>query len=158
MIKELLTEIKKSSFSVLPIYVLVLFLCLIKVISLTGFEILSFSLATILVIIGISLFNFGADRAMTPIGKMVGKGLTKQGKVWILLIVVLLFGFFITIAEPDLAVLASQTAARSENDKAASRSIRAPERLKLVNISFHNLYLALYSTIKADFELWTAGT
>ena len=109
MIKELLTEIKKSSFSVLPIYVLVLFLCLIKVISLTGFEILSFSLATILVIIGISLFNFGADRAMTPIGKMVGKGLTKQGKVWILLIVVLLFGFFITIAEPDLAVLASQT-------------------------------------------------
>ena len=109
MIKELLTEIKKSSFSVLPIYLLVLVLCLIRVISLTGFEILSFSLATILVIIGISLFNFGADRAMTPIGKMVGKGLTKQGKVWILLIVVLLFGFFITIAEPDLAVLASQT-------------------------------------------------
>ena len=72
MIKELLTEIKKSSFSVLPIYLLVLFLCLIRVISLTGFEILSFSLATILVIIGISLFNFGAEHAMTPIGKMVG--------------------------------------------------------------------------------------
>ncbi|MCR4898377.1 MAG: DUF1538 domain-containing protein [Acholeplasmatales bacterium] len=109
MIKDILNEIKKSSFSVLPIYLLVLFLCLIKIISLTGFEILSFSLATILVILGISLFNYGADRAMTPIGKMVGKGLTKQGKVWILLIVVLLFGFFITIAEPDLAVLASQT-------------------------------------------------
>jgi hypothetical protein len=52
-----------------------------------------------------------------------------------------------------VAVLASQTASRSENDEAASRSIRAPERLKLVNISFHNLYLALYSTIKADFGL-----
>lgn len=46
---------------------------------------------------------------MTPIGRHVGKGLTKQGKVWVLLIVVFLFGFVITIAEPDLSVLALQT-------------------------------------------------
>ncbi len=109
MVKDILIETKKSSFSVLPIYLLVLFLCLIRVISLTGYEILALSLATILVIFGISLFNYGADHAMTPIGKMVGKGLTKHGKVFVLLIVVFLFGFFITIAEPDLAVLASQT-------------------------------------------------
>ena len=109
MIKELLIELKKSSFSVLPIYLLVLFLLLIRVISLTGYEILSFSLATILLIVGISLFNYGADHAMTPIGKHVGKGLTKQGKIWVLFLVVFLFGFLITIAEPDLSVLALQT-------------------------------------------------
>lgn len=107
--KELLIEIKKSSFSVLPIYFLILILMLFRVVSLTGYEILSFSLATILLIFGISLFNYGADHAMTPIGKIVGKGLTKQGKIWILFLVVFLFGFFITVAEPDLSVLAIQT-------------------------------------------------
>ena len=109
MLKDLLNEIKNSCFSVLPIYILIMILLLCRIISLTGFEILSFSLATIFLIIGISLFNYGAEHAMTPIGKLVGKGLTKQGKVWILLIVVFLFGFLITIAEPDLSVLALQT-------------------------------------------------
>ena len=109
MIKELLIELKKSCFSVLPIYLLVLILMLFKVITLTGYEVLSFSLATIFLIIGISLFNYGAEHAMTPIGRMVGKGLTKQGKVFVLLVVVFIFGFLITIAEPDLSVLAAQT-------------------------------------------------
>lgn len=109
MIKDILIEIKKSSFSVLPIYLLVMLLDLIKVINLGGYEILSFSLATIFIIIGIALFNVGAESAMTPIGKSVGRGLTKQGKVWILFLVVFLFGFLITIAEPDLKVLSIQT-------------------------------------------------
>lgn len=109
MIREILEEIKKSSFSVLPIYALVIFLVIIKLIDLTGYEIFSFTLATALVIFGISLFNYGAEHAMTPIGKKVGRGLTKQGKVFILIFVVFLFGFLITIAEPDLTVLAMQT-------------------------------------------------
>ena len=109
MLKELLIELKKSCFSVLPIFALILILFFCRVISLTGHEILSFSLATILLIIGISLFNYGAEHAMTPIGRLVGKGLTKQGKVWVLLIVVFFFGLLITVAEPDLSVLALQT-------------------------------------------------
>ena len=109
MVKEILEEMKKSCFSVFPIYLLVMLLILTRVISLKGLEILSFSFATIFVIIGISLFNYGAENAMTPIGKQVGKGLTKQGKVWILILVVFLFGFIITISEPDLSVLALQT-------------------------------------------------
>lgn len=109
MIKEILIEIKKSCFSVLPIYLLILILMMFKVIDLTGNEVLSFSLATIFLILGISLFNYGAEHAMTPIGRMVGKGLTKQGKKFVLLIVVFAFGLLITIAEPDLSVLAMQT-------------------------------------------------
>ena len=100
---------RKSLISVLPIYALVMLLVIFRIIEFTGYEILSFSLATIIVIIGIGLFNYGSEHAMTPIGKKVGKGLTKQGKVIILLLVVFLFGFLITVAEPDLTVLASQT-------------------------------------------------
>ncbi len=100
---------RKSLISVLPIYALVMLLLIFRIIEFTGYEILSFSLATIIVIIGIGLFNYGSEHAMTPIGKKVGKGLTKQGKVIILLLVVFMFGFLITIAEPDLSVLASQT-------------------------------------------------
>ena len=109
MKKELLIEMRKSLISVLPIYALVMLLLIFRIIEFTGYEILSFSLATIIVIIGIGLFNYGSEHAMTPIGKKVGKGLTKQGKVIILLLVVFMFGFLITIAEPDLSVLASQT-------------------------------------------------
>jgi len=109
LIRDILEEIKKSSFSVLPIYALVIFLVIIKLVSLTGYEILSFSIATALVIFGISLFNYGAEHAMTPIGKKVGSGLTKQGRISVLIFTVFLFGFLITIAEPDLTVLAIQT-------------------------------------------------
>lgn len=109
MIRDILIELKKSSFSVLPIYLLVMLIDLLGIIELNGYEILSFSLATIFIIIGIALFNMGAEQAMTPIGKTVGRGLTKQGKIWILVLVVFLFGFLITIAEPDLKVLAIQT-------------------------------------------------
>ena len=95
MLKELLIELKKSSLSVLPIYFLIMVLILFDVISISGYEIFSFSFATVLIIIGISLFSYGADHAMMPIGKKVGRGLTKQGKVWILFLVVFLFGFLI---------------------------------------------------------------
>ena len=109
MIKEVLIELKKSLISVLPIYALVMVLLLFKLITFKVYEVLSFSLATIVIIIGIALFNYGAEHAMTPIGKKVGKGLTKQGKIIVLFLVVFLFGFLITIAEPDLIVLAAQT-------------------------------------------------
>lgn len=109
MFKDVLLEIKKASFSVLPIYLLVMLLLACQVIHLNGNEILSFSIATVLLIIGIAFFNYGADNAMTPIGKKIGRGLTRQGKKWILFLAVFIFGFLITFAEPDLSVLALQT-------------------------------------------------
>ena len=49
--------------------------------------------------------------AMTPMGQYIGEGLTKSKKMGILLAVSFVMGLFITIAEPDLAVLAGQVAA-----------------------------------------------
>ena len=48
---------------------------------------------------------------MTPMGEHVGTGLTKSKKVWVLLLVCFVMGVLITIAEPDLSVLAGQVSA-----------------------------------------------
>ncbi len=61
-----------------------------------------------MLILGIGLFNLGADLAMTPMGGHVGSGLTKSKKVMVLIAVCFVMGLLITIAEPDLSVLANQ--------------------------------------------------
>ena len=45
---------------------------------------------------------------MTPIGEGIGAFITKSRKLWMMIIVTLVIGIFITIAEPDLQVLAKQ--------------------------------------------------
>ena len=111
MLKDILTKLKESVMSVLPIYILVMILNLINIINLDLFESVVFSVSTIILIFGISLFNLGADIAMTPMGKSTGVGLTKLGKIGVLLIICFILGFAITVAEPDLSVLAAQTKA-----------------------------------------------
>ena len=64
-----------------------------------------------MLILGIGLFNLGADLAMTPMGTTVGSGLSKQRKLSLLLSVCFVLGMLITIAEPDLQVLATQVGA-----------------------------------------------
>lgn len=109
MIKQIINKLKESAISVLPIYLLILIINFTPLVSLTGYEITIISFSTIILIVGMALFNLGADIAMTPMGKAVGVGITKQGKLVVLLAVVFVLGFLITIAEPDLTVLANQT-------------------------------------------------
>lgn len=108
MKRQAIVKFKESLFSVLPITLIVVLLNLTPLVNFTIKEIIVFSVSAILLIIGISLFNLGADIAMTPMGKYVGSGLTKSKKIGVLIIVCFLMGFLITIAEPDLSVLASQ--------------------------------------------------
>ena len=111
MIKKILLQLKESFFSVIPIYILVIILNFTPLVNLKTFEIVIFTISTIILIIGITFFNLGASIAMTPMGKKAGEGLTKQGKIGILLLVGFVLGFLVTIAEPDLQVLSKQTEA-----------------------------------------------
>ena len=112
MAKILLKKLKESLISVLPVTVIVLVLALTG--SLTGLvhletvEIVSFAVSAVLLILGIGLFNLGADLAMTPMGEHVGAGLTKSKKLSVLILVCFVMGVLITVAEPDLSVLANQ--------------------------------------------------
>lgn len=110
MVKKLLLQLKESFFSVIPIYIMVLILNFTPLVALSSREFIIFTISTIVLIIGITFFNLGASIAMTPMGRKAGEGLTKQGKFGILLLVGFVLGFLVTIAEPDLQVLAKQTA------------------------------------------------
>ncbi len=108
MFKILLSKLKEAVISVLPVTVIVLIISFTPLANLTTTETVAFSVSAVGLIIGIALFNLGADLAMTPMGGHVGTGLTKSKKVFILLSVCFVMGLLITIAEPDLSVLAEQ--------------------------------------------------
>ena len=101
-----LSKVKESLISVLPITVIVVILSL-TVAPAPWSEILSFLVGCLFVIGGMSLFAIGADVAMIPIGEMVGSTTTKTRNLTVILVVSLLIGTVITLAEPDLTLLAS---------------------------------------------------
>lgn len=108
MHKILLSKLKEAVTSVAPVTLIVLIISFTPAVNLTGAEITAFILSAIGLIVGIALFNLGADLAMTPMGEYTGSGLTKSKKIWVLVAVCFLMGLLITIAEPDLTVLATQ--------------------------------------------------
>ena len=110
MFKILLKKFQESLTSVLPVTVIVLILNFTHLVSLTTTELITFIISSVFLIFGIAMFNLGADMAMTPMGEHIGAGLTKSHKLTRLLSVCFLMGLLITIAEPDLTVLAEQVA------------------------------------------------
>ncbi len=72
---------------------------------------LSFLFGGLMLIIGMMLFSLGAELSMETMGQRLGSKLTASKKLWLILLLGFLLGFIITIAEPDLSVLANQVAA-----------------------------------------------
>ena len=109
--KELLDKIKEALVSALPVTAIVYILALTPLFDLSRVELITFTVGAVLLVLGIGLFSLGADLAMTPMGTYVGSGLSKQKKLGLLLGVCFVLGMLITIAEPDLQVLANQVSA-----------------------------------------------
>ena len=107
-VRELWLKIKEALVSALPITLIVYLVSLLPWFNFSGRELLTFTISAVLLIVGIGLFNMGADLAMTPMGTSVGAGLSRQKKLWLLLSVCFVLGVLITVAEPDLQVLANQ--------------------------------------------------
>lgn len=108
MVKILLSKLREAFTSVLPVTLIVLLASFTPLVELSLKELITFSICAIFLVGGIGLFNLGADLAMTPMGEQVGSGLTQSRKLWLLLSVCFVMGVLITIAEPDLSVLAEQ--------------------------------------------------
>lgn len=108
MLKILLAKLKESFASVLPITLIVLIVSFTPLVSLSFKEMVVFAVCAVFLVVGIGLFNLGADLAMTPMGEHMGSGLAKSRRVLLLASVCFVMGVLITIAEPDLSVLAEQ--------------------------------------------------
>ncbi len=108
--KELWRKIREALFSTLPVTAVVYILALTPLFDFSRTELAAFSVSAVLLVLGIGMFNLGADLAMTPMGSHIGAGLSKQRRLGLLLGVSFVLGMLITVAEPDLQVLAQQVA------------------------------------------------
>lgn len=107
MNKKIFFRTKESFSSVLPITIIVLVLNF--TLAPMPFGIRSLFLAgSVFLVLGMGFFTLGADMAMMPMGEQIGGQLTKSKKLGLLIFVSLVMGIMITLAEPDLQVLAEQ--------------------------------------------------
>ncbi len=123
--KDIFKRFLESLISVIPMLLIVLILYATQFIfinnNLLNEEIITLSLLLIFIIsgitlaLGIGIFSLGADMSMSEIGRSIGEDLTKRKSLVLIIIIAILLGTLITIAEPDLTVLADYIPSKELN-------------------------------------------
>ncbi len=104
---NLLRKFKETSLSVIPIILIVIILQF--TIAPVGWNAVGrFAFGGLLIIIGLSLFLLGTDIGIIPVGQRVGSALMHKRNLPLLLGISFIIGLFITMAEPQVHVLARQ--------------------------------------------------
>ena len=67
-----------------------------------------FLVGAVMLIVGMGVFQLGAEMAMTPIGEGIGVQISKTKSSLLVLLIGFVMGVIITVSEPDLQVLADQ--------------------------------------------------
>jgi len=116
--RELLSVFRKplqeALTSVLPIVAIVMVLCF-TVTPITNNAMMAFIIGAVMLILGMALFTLGSEMSMIPLGEEVGKEITASKKVWVIVCISFIIGVMITVAEPDLQVLANQVPSIANN-------------------------------------------
>ena len=107
---KLKEKILESLSAVLPITGIVLLLSIFLVPLGTG-AIVMFFVGAVLLIVGMGMFQLGAEMAMSPLGEGIGVQISKSKHLIFIALISLLMGVLITMAEPDLQVLSDQVPA-----------------------------------------------
>ncbi|MDR1914959.1 MAG: DUF1538 domain-containing protein [Synergistaceae bacterium] len=107
MNKKLKEKILEALSSVIPITIIVFILSIYAVPIPIGTTIM-FLVGASLLIVGMGFFSLGADISMMPMGEAVGGHFTKSKSLLIVVFLSFMIGFIVTVAEPDLQVLANQ--------------------------------------------------
>lgn len=107
--QPVLRKLASSFLSVIPIVFLVSILFFSKLFpqfSLQNYLVFLFSALGIG--FGLALFTSGAESSLQKIGSMIGETLFKKQRLWLIVAMTFLLGILVTVAEPDLKVLAHQ--------------------------------------------------
>lgn len=108
MNQKLREKIIESLQAVVPITAIVLLLC-VTITPMPPDTLLLFLAGAALLILGMGFFTLGAELSMIPIGEHLGTRLAKGKKTALIALACFAIGVMITVAEPDLQVLAQQT-------------------------------------------------
>ena len=104
IIKE---KVQESALAVLPICVIILALHF-TIAPLQSDMLQMMFVGMALLFVGMILFSIGVELSLLPIGEHVGSALIASRKIVLIVVVLFIFGFVVTAAEPDLFVLAKQ--------------------------------------------------
>ena len=110
----LLEKTKEVLIAVLPV---VLFVILLRytIVPVSNTYFIQFLLGALAVVIGLIILLFGVELAVLPLGDHMGTVFVKSNKLWFIILIVFILGFFINFAEPDVNVLAKQITALTNN-------------------------------------------
>jgi hypothetical protein len=103
-IKEIAKEVLNA---ILPITIIVAILQLV-ILKLPWSTFFQFFGGIVLVGIGLILFLLGTQLGLLPMGEYLGGALPKTGKAWLVIFFGFLLGFLVTVAEPNVRILARQ--------------------------------------------------
>lgn len=82
---------------------------------------------SIMVTLGLIFFLLGVKIGFLPMGEMTAAKIVTKGNLWLILLFGFVLGFAVTIAEPDLQVLASQVASVSDG--------QIPKNILLISVA-----------------------
>ncbi len=103
-VKEILLEVVQAIVPIVIVISLIQFFIIRTPIELFW----QFMVGALMVTAGLFLFLVGVRVSLLPIGELIGSEVTSRGSVAALLAAAFVFGFIITVAEPDVRVLAHQ--------------------------------------------------
>ncbi|QKX66333.1 DUF1538 domain-containing protein [Enterococcus hirae] len=109
----MLKNLKEVVIAILPMTLLIVILTFIFA-PFDSDEMISFLFGAGIMMIGMTLFLFGADYSMMEVGRLVGKYMIKKKSLTILIALGFMIGIVITIAEPSVQVLGQQVNQISE--------------------------------------------
>ncbi len=113
MTTALKEKIIESLTSILPIALIIVALSLTFAPLDAGTFVL-FTVGVFLLIVGMGCFTLGADMSMLVIGEKIGSSITHSRKIWLIALVSFVIGMIVTVAEPDLQILAGQVKTLSD--------------------------------------------
>ncbi|MDR1649721.1 MAG: DUF1538 domain-containing protein [Synergistaceae bacterium] len=105
--KILRGKLKESLQAALPVGIIILLIHL-TLVPMPGGTLALMVCGMAFLIVGLTLFSLGTDLAMMPIGQHIGAALLQSRNLLLLIAGCFLFGFVVTVAEPDLQVMTTQ--------------------------------------------------